>query len=291
LWIIYEGKPLIVIFDGGNLHPTMSPPLVDDRFTIRWMSSQFQLVRYDKLGYWSWMDGSIAPFPTFLNGTVEALTVTPAFFPPGGWLAPEAYGRLGGTTFVEQFKTAAQFPPLFLIINQWNEFAGQANGSPSYADTYSYDFSDDIEPTDMVICAYPRPGQRCHGWGFFYLNLLRALVALHEQGANANFTVLTVGNPEPGDVIGTPTTVVPINYIGVTPKAFYVTVNSVQVALVPPGTPSVEVDFSSFPNGWTTLTVTAEGAWTPYALSSTEVDIAAYPMITPSISIDIYLSL
>jgi hypothetical protein len=36
---------------------------------------------------------------------------------------------------VQQFKTAAQYPPLFLLINQWNEFAGQPNGSPSYAGT------------------------------------------------------------------------------------------------------------------------------------------------------------
>jgi hypothetical protein len=48
-------------------------------------------------GFWSWMDGTVAPLPTTLaNGTVEALTVTPAFFANGGWLAPGAYGKWGG---------------------------------------------------------------------------------------------------------------------------------------------------------------------------------------------------
>ncbi len=51
---------------------------------------------YLRLGLWSWMDGSLAPIPTFYNGTVEALTVTPAFFSTGGWLDSTAYGRLGG---------------------------------------------------------------------------------------------------------------------------------------------------------------------------------------------------
>ena len=47
-------------------------------------------------GYWSWMDGSLHPVPTFFNGSSEALTVTPAFFGPGGWLAADAYPRLTG---------------------------------------------------------------------------------------------------------------------------------------------------------------------------------------------------
>jgi hypothetical protein len=88
------------------------------------------------------MDGSLAPEPTYYNGSVEALTATPAFFALSGWLGTGSYPRLGGTiniyptlplfpsptciftfyflgtVFVEQFKVAALYRPLFLVINQ-----------------------------------------------------------------------------------------------------------------------------------------------------------------------------
>jgi hypothetical protein len=53
----------------------------------------------------------------------------------------------------------------------------------------------------------------------------------------------------PGDVIGTTNIVVPFNYIGNLPKAISVSVNDIQVAIVPPSANSVEIDLSAFPNG------------------------------------------
>ncbi len=94
LWYEYDGKPLTVILDTGAMgvkegktetafrvpffKQTLgwtaeqiddlrrrNPPVDSSRFTIRWMSSQNQLTGHDKLGYWSWMDGSLKPTVTY----------------------------------------------------------------------------------------------------------------------------------------------------------------------------------------------------------------------------------
>ena len=107
-----------------------------------------------------------------------------AFFPPGGWLSEYAYGRRGGWTYVESFKHALRVKPRFIEIHQFNEFAGQPEGhgyGPNkdvYVDSYSVELSDDIEPVSLTAPAYRGEG----AWGFFYLNLTRALA--QEWGAH-----------------------------------------------------------------------------------------------------------
>ncbi len=99
-------------------------------FTLRWMASQMQAhclpagpcVMED---FWSWMDGSASPYPAQLNHTVEAVTVTPAFFGLGGWLGKQTRGREGGSTWADEVATVLAHPPEFLIVCQFNEYAGQ----------------------------------------------------------------------------------------------------------------------------------------------------------------------
>ena len=122
LWYEYDGKPLTVILDTGAMgvkegktetafrvpffKQTLgwtaeqiddlrrrNPPVDSSRFTIRWMSSQNQLTGHDKLGYCSWMDGSLKPTVTYKGDVAECTTVNPACFAENGWKAPEAWGH------------------------------------------------------------------------------------------------------------------------------------------------------------------------------------------------------
>lgn len=191
LWVSYLGKPLVVIFNGGGPAETNGQPPIDTNdFTVRWMSSQLQINHLNTVGYWSWMDGSVHPVLTTYQGQAEALTVTPAFFGSGGWTGDQAMGRLGGTTYLEEFNEAMQDQPHFLLINQFNEFAGQSRAAAVHVDTYTEQLSDDIEPTSLADCGYAS----CGGWGFYYLNLTAALIRMYHQ-ARPQSTLLAIGNP------------------------------------------------------------------------------------------------
>jgi len=54
-WVMQGGKPLLLVFDGGNLH-AHEAPLVAPDFSVRWMSTQLQDNNLASQGYWSWMD-------------------------------------------------------------------------------------------------------------------------------------------------------------------------------------------------------------------------------------------
>jgi len=124
LFWIYNGKPLIIILDTGVIgnkkgtaesafkipffKQTLSlsaeqldafrkaqGPIDSTHFTIRFMSSQNQITHHNRLGYWSWMDGSLKPVVTYCNGKPEAVTVTPSFFSRYGWTSSKAFGRRG----------------------------------------------------------------------------------------------------------------------------------------------------------------------------------------------------
>jgi hypothetical protein len=91
-----------------------------------------------KRGMWSWMDGSLSPVPAVRpDGSVEALTVTPAYFADGGWLAPDAQAQLRGSTLTAEFAEAARLLPTVLLVCQWNEWAGQPDGfAGGFVDAY-----------------------------------------------------------------------------------------------------------------------------------------------------------
>jgi len=273
LWLYYEGKPLIVPFDGGGQAYKATNPAIDSsRFTIRWMSTRFEVNHAERNGYWSWMDGVVHPIPTYHNGQAEALTVTPAFFGDGGWTYPQAMGRRGGATYLEEFKTALQHRPRFLLLNQWNEFAGQAEGTgygpnkDQYVDTYNVELSDDIEPTSLTACSY----RGCGGWGFYYQNLTRALVEIY-HGLAPETTLLSIAHPLHEQVVTGETLPVEWNTIGKAAQSFTLSVDGQVVARGLQGS-NYALPLKNLAPGAHTLILRAEGVTTQFPLSSIQQD-------------------
>ncbi|EDQ86421.1 uncharacterized protein MONBRDRAFT_28297 [Monosiga brevicollis MX1] len=226
----FRGYPLVTILDTAGSYTKGF--FNDSGLTVRLMGAQLQ-GRPDLVqrGYWSWMSVpslplALPPMDGSLQPTVaqycddsshcmnEAMTITNAFFNGGGWLAPTAQGKEQGTTFLEQMKYMAQAQPKVVLVCQWNEFIGQSEGSTTtYVDIYNSTLGNDMEPTDLVQCAYQRPDDlHCGGWlwlknrappqqradigcwvrGYRSLNMLRGATALMsdpEVALNVMFTV------------------------------------------------------------------------------------------------------
>jgi len=273
LWQDYDGKPLVVILDTAAMAPKETTRVDDSHFTVRWMSTQLQNTKHHELGYWSWMDGCLRPLVTYRDGKPEAVTVTPAYFAEFGWTGPKARGRRGGTTYIESFKAAIEEQPRVVLLHQWNEYAGQPEGQGSgpkhevYVDTYSVELSDDLEPVSLTA-----PGYRGDkgGWGFYYLNLTRALLDLF-RGKAPDDTVLAVGSPAANATVTGPTVEVEWSVAGAPPKHFTVALDGRAVAEAVTGT-TCTLSLEGLAPGPHTLAVTANGAQTRYPLSWTQVD-------------------
>jgi len=302
LWQTFEGKPLIVILDTGAVaHPQGSAesafripffkqtlemsateldafraaqvPVDDTHFTVRWVSSQNQTTRHHELGYWSWMDGVIDPPVTYKDGVAEAVTVTPTFFNAQGWTGAGAYGRRGGATYLETFKMALAHRPKVVFLHQFNEYSGQPQGhgyGPDhsiYVDTYSVELSDDLEPVSLTA-----PGFRGDrgGWGFYYLNLTRALMDLY-RGKAGDSTLLAVSGPARGAVVSGVTLPVTWSIVGAPASGFTLAVDGKAIRKHIAGT-GAELSLAGLAKGPHILTVIAEGAQTRYPLSWIELD-------------------
>ncbi len=304
LWQIYEGKPLIIILDtgvlahkegttesafripffkatltsGGHFNEEsidalrkVQGPVDDTHFTVRWMSSQNQTTRHHELGYWSWMDGSLEPTVTLNHGKPEAITVTPAFFAEYGWTAPEAFGRRGGWTYLESFKTALKHRPSVVMLHQWNEYHGQKKGggrgpnNDLYLDTYSVEFSDDLEPISPTA-----PGYRgVEPYGFYYLNLTRALMDIYRDDADdVTLLALHVADSTGSDLKLEWTT------IGVQPESFTVELDNNPI-LENSSDLSITIPKSDLSPGEHTVSVIANGVGTRYELSKMQYDVVS----------------
>jgi len=172
------------------------PPVDESHFTIRWMSSQMKPPTTTSWDIGHWMDGTLEPPVTYKDTYPEAVTASIACFHSLGWTAPTAYGHRGGMTYLETFQVALQHRPRVVFLHQFNEFSGQLEGfgmGPNrdiYADSYTVEFSDDIEPVSLTAPGYRGEG----GWGFYYLNLTQALIALY-RGQASDCTILAVNTP------------------------------------------------------------------------------------------------
>ena len=272
LWLEYEGKPLIVILDCGVVAQGEETPVDDSHFTVRWMSTQLQRTGHEKLGYWSWMDGSIEPVVTFCQDKPEVVTVSTAFFGDGGWLYPQAYGRRGGATYIDTMKPAIKHRPRFVMLHQFNEFAGQPEGHgygekhDIYVDSYSVELSDDIEPVSLTAHAYRGQG----GWGFFYLNLTRALIDAYHGDAPED-TLLAVAKPLRNETVRDNRLEVEWSTLGKPPESIEIKLDGRAIAQGIQGN-AHEVDLESLEDGPHLLTVVAAGARTRYPLSYEQVD-------------------
>ncbi len=273
LWLHYRNKPLIVIINiGGPRALVDQPPINCQHFIVRWMATQLQIAPpLAHAGYWSWMDGSQSPIPTFSGGKCEALTITPAFFifPKGGWLAATARARDNGVTYIREFDTALRYRPHFLNICQWNEFAGQAIGQgfgtkhDVYWDCYAVPLSNDIEPTSLTACAY----RGCGGWGFYYLNLTRAFVHLYHQ-KHPSSTILAIGSPDHNAVITGGSIPVRWACVGKQPQNFTLRLDGKVVARhIPPSRRAYTINLRGVAPGRHTLTLRANGAVSRFQIS------------------------
>jgi len=223
------GDPLLVVFDGSLADHRAETSLAG--WAIRWMGSQLQErpSAATQLGYWSWMDGTEAAVITPPAGaqgpSSGAVTVSSAFFAGAGWTGAGALGKRGGATLVESLALVGSrtgwlpggggMALRFLFVNQWNEFAGQANGGgygpnkTDFVDIFSSELGNDMEPTDLRTCGYRRWGVACGGYGWRQLNLLRwgARWAADPAGAAGNETMLFVTWPPVGWAVNSSATV------------------------------------------------------------------------------------
>ena len=284
LFLEYLGKPLMMIHNSGGpdwLEAHARAPVDDTDFTVRWQSSQLEQNGFDEHGYWSWMDSTLTPTVTHFEGEPECMTISTAFFGPGGWKADTAYGRRGGWTYIEGFKSALRHRPRFIELHQYQEFAGQREGdgygpnNDIYVDSYSVEFSDDIEPVSLTAPAYRGNG----GWGFYYLNLTRALVDLYRQ-ETPETTVVAVASPKRGDVVTGDAIDVTWTSIGKPPTGFTIELNGKPVARNLQCA-QARIDLRKLPDGPVRLTLVAEGVMARYRLSY-ETDELPAPELVPA---------
>ena len=276
LWLDYHHKPLMIIFNSGGpafLARKLSrgePPINTRHFTIRWMSSQLQnRPQLARMKYWSWMDGTTRPVSTWDGTTCEALTITPAFFAAGGWLAPPARGRDNGFTYVREFNTALRDRPHFLNICQWNEFAGQPVGRGYgvhhniYMDCYNVHFNNDIEPTSLTDCGC----RGCGGWGFYYYNLTRAFLELYHKH-DPKTTLVVFGRPGRDAVEKGSQMKVRWACAGKAPSSFTLRLDGHVIAHnLPADTRSFHLNLRGLKPGRHALTLLANGARSDFKLS------------------------
>jgi len=302
LWQDFDGKPLVAVLDTGavgdrrgttesafripffkqtlgwseaeiDAFRAAQPPVDETHFTVRWMSSQNQTTRHHELGYWSWMDGVIDPPVTYRDGKAEAVTVTPSFFNADGWTGPLAHGRRGGTTYLKTFEVALQHRPRVVFLHQFNEFTGQAHGhgyGPEhmlYLDTYSVELSDDIEPVSITAPGY-RGDQG--GWGFYYLNLTRALMGIYRDSSSSD-TLLAVSAPARNEEVSGATLRVEWMTLGAASGPFEVALDE-KVVVSCLDALEVNLELAGVEPGAHVLTVRAPQATTRYPLSWTALD-------------------
>lgn len=311
----FDGKPLMIILDTGALGSekgtaasafqvpffeqtlAMKEKELDDfrkgqvpidtaNFTIRFMSSQNQVTRHHELGYWSWMDGQLEPLVTWFKGKPEAITVTPAFFGPLGWTASHSMGRRGGTTYLESFKYALQSKPRVIFLHQFNEFAGQSEGhglGPDhdiYLDEHSMEFSDDFEPVSLTA---PGSRDKTGGWGFYYLNMTRALIAVFRNNDHQS-TILAASITEVSD------TLIKVKWAaaGKVPKSFTVAVGDKVFYNKITGM-ACHIPVQGLSKGRQTITITANEAHTCFPLSESSFDELSEKPLPVSVNLNFNL--
>jgi hypothetical protein len=294
----FDGKPLMIILDTGALGSKKGTaasafrvpffeqtlalkekelddfrkaqgPIDDSHFTIRYMSSQNQVTRHHELGYWSWMDGQLEPLVTYFNGKPEAITVTPAFFNTLVWTAAGSFGKRGGTTYLESFNYALLSKPRVIFLHQFNEFAGQSEGHglgknhDIYLDEHSMEFSDDFEPVSLTA---PGSRDKTGGWGFYYLNMTRALMDVFRAEDNHS-TLLAATITEVSDSL----IKVKWSVAGKIPKSFTVAIGNKVIYKQITGM-ACHIPVQGLSKGIQTITITANETHTYYPLSKTEFD-------------------
>lgn len=299
LWLYYHGKPLLtVLFFTPHACEDLKrlsshTPLVAPDWTVRWISSQLQDNHANQCGMWSWMDGTIRQVVTHRNGISEETVVTPASFPlnlttltNSGWLSSNAVGRDHGAPYLESWKVAFESRPKFIQIHQWNEFSGQGKGDGGgpnhdlYGDEYSPRLSDDIEPTQLSQCGY----RGCGGWGYYYMNLTKALISLY-RGTTPEITVMALSGPFQPAVVKDKSVSLNWMTIGKQPRDYNLLLDGKPVARHIMGEKYV-LNLSGVPPGKHQLTLVANGAHTYFDLNPEKMAIRSHMPLPVTSTVD-----
>ncbi len=285
----FDGKPLMLLpWWGANVHTSgmscgdlakFTDQISAPRWTVRWMGTQLDDSHVDQCGYWSWMDGTIRQAVTQRDGAPEETVVTPSCFPFGfteallktrrGWLDPKAVGKDHGAPYLESWKVALESRPKFIQIHQWNEFAGQPDDKGMgpgvkqkvFGDEYNLELSDDLEPTQLNGCGF----RGCGGWGYYYMNLTKALISLY-RNETPDITVLALSGPALTGVVKERQLHLTWNYVGKSPSSYTLKVDGRAVAEDLTGNQYI-LDLSKYPAGKHTLQLVANGVQTYFDLS------------------------
>lgn len=306
LWLRYDGKPLLTILyfpsdPCAQLKIDLAKSSLEaPDWTVRWMASQLQYNHAESCGMWSWMDGDIRQAVTRHDGAAEEVVVTPSCFqlPHKGWRDPGAIGRDHGAPYIDSWRVAFEARPKFIQIHQWNEFAGQKEGegmpddywpktanaqapkTQIYGDEYNLELSDDLEPTRTEGCAY----RGCGGWGYYYLNLTKALIALY-RGETPDATVMAISAPfQAGSVKGN-RLALHWSTLGKAPAAYSITVDGRPMAGGLHGS-EYQLDCSRLKPGKHRVTLLADGARSYYDLNSGTFTSKSAKPLTVTSSID-----
>jgi len=298
LWLYYGGKPLLTLLyyvpDGQCAAVQKGEnSIVAPGLTIRWMGTQLQNNHGESCGMWSWMDGTIRQVVTRRDGKPEETVVAPACFrmdiakdgPTGGWRDPSATGRDHGAPYIESWKVAFENRPKFIQIHQWNEFAGQKDGEGGgpkhdfFGDEYNVEFSEDIEPTQTGAVSYRDRG----GWGYYYLNLTKALISLY-RGETPGITVMALSGPSAPAIVKENKLPLSWKTIGAAPTSFTLKLDDAPVASGIHGE-TYTLDLSGIAEGKHRVELVAEGAYTRFDLTSERLaEVSAEPLpVTSSI--------
>jgi len=154
-----------------------------------------------------------------------------------------------------------------VLLHQWNEFTGAPNGSEWYGDSYTVELSDDMEPVSLTADGYRGDSG---GWGYYYLNLTRALVRLFHQQEPQD-TVMAVYPPNRDAEVTKDHINLRWAVAGKIPAGYKILLDENVVAEDVQGN-AYKLDLSDMLNGAHTITMIAEGATTCFPISATEVD-------------------
>ena len=160
----------------------------------------------------------------------------------GGWLGPGATATNNGATLLREAAVAVWASPVLLFVCQWNNFG---------ADIFNVSLGNDMEPAE--------------GWGFRYLNVLRAMALFTDSAEQlSGMMQIIIASPVPWTPVAT--TMIPLQWatLGRCPNLsrFDIYIDGVLVASVDAVANEnifydAQVPISGMVSGWHNVTVTA----------------------------------
>ena len=121
--------------------------------------------------------------------------------------------------------------------------------------------ADDLEPTQLDKCGY----RDCGGWGYYYMNLTKALISLYRK-ETPDITVLALSGPALPATVKDNRLHLSWNYLGKSPSSYMLKVDGQAVAENLQGR-DFTLDLSKLSAGKHTVQLVANGAHTYLDLS------------------------